>query len=147
MNTKSYVTLEQHVCVVCTAKYDTGALLLDRRLRDSFEHHTVTDWGMCPNCDALREQGFVALVECDPKQTRINAGIVQPDEAYRSGTVCHLRKEAFEKVIDIPVPKGMVCFVDPDAIEKLKAMVPDSATRTSEDGIIDADDIDKGDAN
>ncbi|MCK5318590.1 MAG: hypothetical protein KAJ55_11770 [Anaerolineales bacterium] len=130
MGTKSYVTLEQHVCVVCTKKYDTGALLLDRRLRDSFEHHTVTDWGMCPACDALREDGFVALVECDPDKTPINGGIVQPDEAYRSGTVCHIRKEAFENVINIEVPKGMVCFVDADVIKKLQSMVPDADVET-----------------
>lgn len=39
---KSYVTLEQKICVVCGRSYDTGSLLLDKRLRERFEHHTIT---------------------------------------------------------------------------------------------------------
>lgn len=48
MSDKSHVSLEQHVCLVCGARFDTGAVLLDRRLRASMEYQTVTDWGLCP---------------------------------------------------------------------------------------------------
>ena len=37
MNDKSHVSLEQHVCLVCGTAFDTGAILLDKRLRASME--------------------------------------------------------------------------------------------------------------
>ena len=48
MNDKSHVSLEQHVCLVCGTAFDTGAILLDKRLRASMERHTATGWGLCP---------------------------------------------------------------------------------------------------
>lgn len=65
MSDKSYVTLEQHVCVVCAKPFDTNALLLHRRLAPVFERHTVTGWGLCPEHQKLKDDGFVALVEID----------------------------------------------------------------------------------
>ena len=67
MNDKSHVSLEQHVCLVCGTRFDTGAILLDRRLRASMERHTATGWGLCPEHQKLSDEGFVALVECDPQ--------------------------------------------------------------------------------
>ncbi|WP_430522156.1 hypothetical protein [Pseudomonas aeruginosa] len=49
MNDKSHVSLEQHVCLVCGTAFDTGAILLDKRLRASMERHTATGWGLCPS--------------------------------------------------------------------------------------------------
>jgi uncharacterized protein (DUF1786 family) len=39
---KSHVSIEQHVCLICGSAFNTGAILLDRRLRASMEHHTAT---------------------------------------------------------------------------------------------------------
>lgn len=47
MSEKSYVSMEQNVCAVCGKTFDTGSILLDRRMQDSMERHTVTDWGLC----------------------------------------------------------------------------------------------------
>ena len=69
MNDKSHVSLERHVCLVCGVAYDTGNLLLDKRLRASMERHTTTGWGLCPEHQKLSDDGFVALVECDPQRS------------------------------------------------------------------------------
>ena len=61
MNDKSHVSLEQHVCLVCGKAFDTGTILLDKRLRASMEHHTKTGWGLCPEHQKLADDGFVAL--------------------------------------------------------------------------------------
>lgn len=42
MSEKSHVSLEQHACLVCGTTFDTGAILLDKRLRASMERHTAT---------------------------------------------------------------------------------------------------------
>jgi len=47
---KSYVTMEQ--CCLCGKS--TGSLLLDKRLRNVFDSHTVTG-NICPKCeDAIK---------------------------------------------------------------------------------------------
>jgi hypothetical protein len=118
MSDKSYVTLEQRACVVCVSTYDTGALLLDRRLRETFEHHTVTGWGMCPECKKQKDDGYVALVEVgnEPRPA------IKPSEANRTGRILHIRIEVFERVFDAPPPERGVCFVNSETCDALEKM-------------------------
>ena len=125
MNDKSHVSLEQHVCLVCGTRFDTGAILLDRRLRASMERHTATGWGLCPEHQKLSDDGFVALVECDPQRSGSPAGggRVKPEQAYRTGRLAHLKREAFAQVFDVPIAADQPCvFVEPGVIEQLQTM-------------------------
>ena len=125
MNDKSHVSLEQHVCLVCGVRFDTGAILLDRRLRASMERHTATGWGLCPEHQKLSDEGFVALVECDPQRSGSPAGggRVKPEQAYRTGRLAHLKREAFAQVFDVPIAADQPCvFVEPGVIEQLQTM-------------------------
>ena len=45
---KSHVSMERRVCRVCGREYDTGAILLDRRLKKSMDRHTLTGGGFMP---------------------------------------------------------------------------------------------------
>ncbi|ENE4777089.1 MULTISPECIES: hypothetical protein [Klebsiella] len=126
MNDKSHVSLEQHVCLVCGTRFDTGAILLDKRLRASMAHHTATGWGLCPEHQKLADDGFVALVECDPQRSRAAAGTarMKPEQAYRTGRLAHLKREAFAQVFNVPIEANQVCvFVEPGVIEQLQTMV------------------------
>ena len=60
MNDKSHVSLEQRVCMVCGTTFDTGCILLDKRLRASMEQHTTTGWGQCTEHQRLFDEGYVA---------------------------------------------------------------------------------------
>ena len=125
MNDKSHVFLEQHVCLVCGARFDTGAILLDKRLRASMERHTATGWGLCPEHQKLSDDGFVALVECDPQRSRAAAGAarMKPDQAHRTGRLAHLKREVFADVFNVPIEdKQPYVFVEPGVIEQLQAM-------------------------
>jgi hypothetical protein len=102
VNDKSYVTLEQNVCVVCAVLFDTGAVLLNKRLRPVFEHTTITDWGLCPKCTELHAQGYVALVEA--KAPANGAETINPVDVIRTGRVAFIRRSAWEKIFDIPPP-------------------------------------------
>ena len=124
MNDKSHVSLEQHVCLVCGTRFDTGAVLLDR-LRASMERHTATGWGLCPEHQKLSDDGFVALVECDPQRSGSPAGggRVKPEQAYRTGRLAHLKREAFAQVFNVPIAADQPCvFVEPGVIEQLQTM-------------------------
>ena len=126
MTEKSHVSLEQHVCLVCGTSFDTGSLLLDRRLRASMERHTTTGWGLCAEHQRMHSDGFVALVECDPQRSgaRSSDGLLKPGQAYRTGRLAHLRREVFARVFDVAVvPDQPVVFVEPGVIERLQGMV------------------------
>ncbi len=130
MNEKSHVSLEQHVCIVCGRAFDTGAILLDRRLRASMGRHTATGWGLCPEHQKLFDDGFVALIECDPQRSGAPVGgRMKPEQAYRTGRLVHVRRTAFARVFNVPIPDRQACvFVEPGVIEHLQAMMPPAAS-------------------
>ena len=129
MNDKSHVSLEQHVCLVCGKAFDTGTILLDKRLRASMEHHTKTGWGLCPEHQKLADDGFVALVECDPQRSGSPGGRLKPEQAYRTGRLAHLKHHVFAKVFNVPIEANQPCvFVEPGVIEQLEAMVSPAAS-------------------
>ncbi|MEO8058346.1 MAG: ATPase [Burkholderiales bacterium] len=126
MDNKSYVSLEQHLCVVCATPFDAGSILLDRRLRANMKRHTTTGWGLCPEHQRLHSEGFVALVECDPQRSGAPSGDGQmkPEQAYRTGLLAHLRREAFTQVFNVAITADQpVVFVEPGVIERLQSMV------------------------
>jgi hypothetical protein len=124
MNEKSHVSLEQHVCLVCGAAFDTGSILLDKRLRPSMKRHTATGWGLCPEHQKLFDDGYVALVECDPQRSGAHgAERMKPEQAYRTGRLAHLRRTVFADVFNVPVEDKLPCvFVEPGVIERLESM-------------------------
>lgn len=52
--------------------------------------------GLCAGYQQLCNDGFVALVECDPERNGAPAAAdrVKPEQAYRTGYVAHLKREA-----------------------------------------------------
>lgn len=130
MDEKSHVSLEQRVCVVCGISFDTGSILLDRRLRKSMKRHTVTGWGLCPEHQKLSDDGFVALVECDPQRSGSSSGDghMKPEQAWRTGRLAHLKRDVFAKVFNVLIAADQTCvFVEPGVIEQLQTMVAPAA--------------------
>lgn len=125
MNEKSHVSLEQRICLVCGAAFDTGSLLLDKRLRASMERHTTTGWGLCAEHQRLFDEGYVALVECDPQRSGSPAAgdKLKPDQACRTGRLAHLRREVFFRLFNLSVRDGQACmFVEPAVIDWLQTL-------------------------
>lgn len=126
MSEKSYVSLDQGACLVCGRPYDTGSILFDLRLRESMERHTVTGRGLCPEHLLLHEQGYVALVECDPEKSGSpqEGDTVLPENAYRTGPVAHLKREMFSAIFKRPVESNQPCmYVAPGVIQKLQQIM------------------------
>ncbi|SEJ50028.1 MULTISPECIES: ATPase [unclassified Variovorax] len=129
MNDKSHVSMEQHVCLVCGVAFDTGAILLDKRLRASMERHTTTGWGLCADHQKLADDGFIALVECDPQRSGSPGGRLKPEQAYRTGRLVHIKRPVFTQLFNVPIEANQPCvFVEPGVIEQLQAMVPPAAS-------------------
>ncbi len=125
MGEKSYVSMEQNVCSVCGATFDTGAIIMNRRLHKNMEHYTVTGWGLCPEHQKLFDDGYVALVECDPERSGLDAGAarMKQEQAYRTGNLAHVRRRVFNQLFNVPIDDKLPCvFVEPGVIERLQAM-------------------------
>lgn len=113
---KSFVTIEQHKCMICCKDFDTNNLLLDQRMKDSFEKYTVTGWGICPECQKLADDGYTACVEIDKSKSEINTdGSYDPDKAYRTGRVFHVRNQP-------EFVQGVMTWIDQMTGNKLEAM-------------------------
>lgn len=125
MSEKSYVSMEQKLCEVCAKPYDSGAILLDKRLKDSMEQHTITGIeGKCPECQKKFDEGYIALVEIDPIKSNI-AGRqrINQEDVYRTGTLVHLKENVFNKVFNGAEHRNGICFIDHEVTEKLQSMV------------------------
>lgn len=97
---KSFTTLNQHVCRVTGKTFDTGEILLDRRMRDKFEMHTVTGWGFSPEVIEKFEQDYIALVEIDfEKSSKDEHGQVTPEGAHRLGRIVYIRREVLLQIV------------------------------------------------
>lgn len=90
----------------------------------------LAGWGLCPERQKLSDDGFVALVECDPQRSGAPAGAgrMKSEQIYRTGRLAHLKRHVFAKVFNVPIADDQACvFVEPDVIEQLESMVARAA--------------------
>lgn len=101
---KSYVTMEQHVCIVCGHPFDTGSILLNRRLQKSFDRHTITGRGLCPKDKAKFDEGYIALVAVSNSDASDSRSTLSQENACRTGDVAHIRGSVWTKIFNTPLP-------------------------------------------
>jgi len=98
MKMKSYVTIP--VCPIC--KKELNMILLDRRLKERFEMHTVMPTEVCDSC----------------RKTYLSKGvlIINPN----TGRLVVLKDSAFKRIMSIPIPKSKIIFAHDDVLDKLQ---------------------------
>jgi hypothetical protein len=121
---KSFVSMEQKVCMVCATEYDSGTILLNKHLRNNMKTKTITGWGMCGEHQKLMDDGYIALVEATGPQ---GATTLRQDNAIRTGNICHLKRSVADAIFNVAIPIGIpMLFVEPGVIEKLQSMQEDT---------------------
>ena len=134
---KSYVTMEQAICPVCGKAHDTGSILLDSRMRNTFNNHTPTHFDMCKEHQKLYDSGFVALVSVDAGKSDITIddngkSIIKPEGAYRTGKIMHVKFDALAAILNIKLPGGLpLMFVEGEVIDHLNSMYVKSTGSSS----------------
>ena len=123
MVSKSYVTMEQAVCPICAETKDTGALLLDRRMRDTFEMHTTTGMDICKECREKIDDGYVALVGADGDKSVINGNTIKAQDAFRLAEYLWIKRHVAVQIFDIDFTEHDFMFIDQEAIDKVKEIV------------------------
>lgn len=122
MGEKSHVSMEQKVCLVTGMPFDSGAILLDKRLKASMERNTVTGWGICPEVQEKFDEGYIALVGVDIDKSNVKDEKITPEDAWRTGNIAYLRRSVAENILtDFPSNLDWI-FVDDEFIDKLASM-------------------------
>lgn len=121
---KSHVSMEQKICIVTGKTFDSGALLMDTRMKNSLERHTVTGWGISPEVQDKIDEGFIVLVEIDPdKSENLPNGNISPEGAYRLGRTAYLKESVFKILYpEGDTKKTKVMFVDTKFINYLETI-------------------------
>jgi hypothetical protein len=117
----NFVALAQRVCAVCGKHYDTNESLPHSKLPDVPEDVCALGYGIGHEHQKLKDNGFIALVECDPNKTPIAKDeMIKPSDAYRTGRIIHVKATAWHLLFNIaPPPKG-IAFIAPDTFAILE---------------------------
>lgn len=119
---KSFVTLEQNVCPICTKVFETGNLLMDTRIRngklmETFDNYTVTGYSVCEECQKMIDEGRVALVETNEPSDPNNLTL---DNVDRTGKIGWMKRDIVQQLIpEFPEDKFM-CYVENDFFKEME---------------------------
>ena len=117
---KSYVTMEQKICTVCGKTEDSGAILLDKHLRERFDNNTITGYGLCKEHKELFDDGFIACVEATSDTQK---STLKQENANRTGNIMHIKREAANNIFNTEIePHIEMIFIQPGVIEKIQEM-------------------------
>ena len=119
---KSCVSMEKKTCVVCGKEYETNAILLDKRLRDSMGRYTNTGGGLCDEHQKLYDEGYIALVGLDPNHKPEKDTVNLEDGVYVSGKIAHVRTEVLPKILNIEIPDSPMVYVDDEVMDYLETL-------------------------
>jgi hypothetical protein len=114
----SFVAMEKKACPVCGQTFDSGAVLINTRLRD-IKEPAITGWEFCPDHQKLKDDGFIALVEIDENKSRRP---FTPDSVWRTGRIAYVRNEVAAEIFNVPLSDKGLAFVDANVIDKLAAI-------------------------
>lgn len=118
---KSHVTMEQHVCIICGNTFDTGSILLDKKLRAKFEAHTITGNSICGKCQPLLDDNYIALIGVTNKGDSLKL-----KEANCTGDLSFIKRKVFNQIFDVEIKDLPMVFVEPEVVKMIKNLKTES---------------------
>jgi len=116
---KSYVSLEQKLCIICGKKHDVG-VLLNKHLRNSLEMHTLTGYGNCPDCQTKVDENYVAAVEIS-NDGEGEGNKIKTEDAIRTGNMVWIKKSLLDQMLNVSITTPMI-FITPDFTKMLEQL-------------------------
>lgn len=119
--------LKPRLCPIC-GKSDSSRLILSKEeTLAALELQKRSDWALCKEHQKLFDEGFIALVEAEPRL--MVDGIVKETDARRTGKICHVRRSVAENLFGEAIdPRWPMVFCPPNVLESLQAMVRKSVS-------------------
>lgn len=93
---KSHVSIEKNICPICRKEFETGNLLLDMRLQNSFDKYTLTGFSMCAEHQKMLDEGYLFFIEVKNGETVESH--LKIEDADRTGRLACIRKEAAQRI-------------------------------------------------
>ena len=127
---KSYVSMEAFLCPACTEKHTHGgAVLMDKRLKESMDRETITGWKLCEEHDTAVREGYFILVGVNAPDNPEDGAQMGAGDVDRTGTIVCIRGEALETILpEVTLHTGEdvyknMGFMDGEVLETLAARV------------------------
>ncbi len=115
---KQWISRGRRECPACGKLHETGAILLDRNMRNSFPgQYTCTGLCFCPDCKKYIDDGYVILIEA--ANMPVGNQTIHVGEANRTGRVCYLKKHVAQEIFGMETE---MAFIDPEAFGLLEKM-------------------------
>ena len=130
----SHVAMGYHSCVVCGDEFESGEVVLDKKLRPIFDgsKKLITDFGLCPECTTQSQNNtWIALVEINPAKCKTKAApglSLSPADAWRTGRIMWVKRERLTGLTTRPLPEQAAMYIDIGVIEMLKGEDPPHRT-------------------
>ena len=120
----NYVAMEKNVCEICGQIFDTGSILIDKRLKDLDEKKTVTGYGRCESCNELVEEYLTLVVVDESKSGASPEGNIKQENAYRTGELIRVKRTAIDKIFDIGDEEKTlpIMFIGMEVAEHLRSI-------------------------
>jgi len=137
MSEKSYVGMAYRVCPITGEEWETGEILMDRTMKDTFEKKTIIGYGFAPSVQEQIDKGYIALVEIDSEKSNTpgfslkrGGAKMGVSDAYKTGRVAYMKDVVAKDMLNIPIGTEMG-YIDIETfnyLEKLKQEVEDDRT-------------------
>ena len=99
-------------CIVC-GEDKNELVLLGAAYKEQAPMKMITSIEPCDTCKEKYLKDGVLLVEAEQEHRR-GKTVHTP-----TGSVAVLRDEAFERIFNVPIPKGKICYVEIGVLQKL----------------------------
>tara|TARA_R110000772_G_scaffold62137_5_gene139683 strand:- start:14726 stop:15166 length:441 start_codon:yes stop_codon:yes gene_type:complete len=142
MSEKSYVGMAYRVCPITGEEWETGEILMDRTMKDTFEKKTIIGYGFAPSVQEQIDKGYVALVEIDAEKSekpgfslKRGGAKLGISDAYKTGRVAYMKEHVAENMLGIPKGTEMG-YIDIETFGLLEKLQKDAEgdDRTEEKG-------------
>jgi hypothetical protein len=129
-----WCAVAQRVCEVCGNLYESGEVLLQKRLTKKFKKNkNILGYGLCEEHTKLYDDDFVALVVVkNPSNSTVKT--ITQENAERTGKLLHIRRPVLNQILNIePVdPELVLCFIDQATATKITEMSNNSKEKVNE---------------
>lgn len=105
----SYVSVATKACIICGTEYESGEILLDKKMKDKLERTTCTGLGApCPTCDKKYKDKFV-LIGVSDDDANVEGERLDAAEVNRTGMVVGIPNELAKEMFgDVHSPIGFM---------------------------------------
>lgn len=129
MREKSYVSIACRVCPITGEEWETGEILMDRKMKNTFDIKTIIGYGFSPSVQEQINKGYIALVEIDSEKSETPDSLLKKgdekmsvSDAYRTGRIAYMKELVAQDMLNISIGTEMA-YIDIETfnyLEKLK---------------------------